>query len=125
MTRRWILVDAVIVILFVAIGRHNHHHGDSLAGIITTTWPFGVGLVIGWILVTFRRQDGASMAAGVEVWIATVALGMTVRVLAGQGTAFAFIVVALVFLGALMLGSRFVRAKLHRGSERPRRGGRE
>jgi hypothetical protein len=33
---------------------------------------------------------------------------MTLRVLAGQGTAFAFIVVALVFLGLFQLGWRLV-----------------
>lgn len=36
----------------------------------------------------------------------TVAVGMVVRVLAGQGTALAFVVVALAFLGALMAGGR-------------------
>jgi hypothetical protein len=35
---------------------------------------------------------------------------MVLRVLFGQGTAFAFIIVALAFLGALMLGLRFVTA---------------
>ena len=33
---------------------------------------------------------------------------MVLRVIAGQGTAFAFIVVALVFLGLFMLGWRLV-----------------
>jgi hypothetical protein len=42
------------------------------------------------------------------VWLATVAVGMTLRVLAGQGTAFAFILVALAFLGLFQLGWRLV-----------------
>jgi hypothetical protein len=79
---------------------------------VSTTWPFAVGLAVGWLIVLVRRQDGASLGAGVEAWLATVALGMILRVIAGQGTAFAFIVVALVFLGALMLGPRFVRSRL-------------
>lgn len=112
MTRRWMTIDVFVVLLFVGIGRSTHHHGDSLSGMVSTTWPFAVGLAIGWLIVLVRRQDGVSLRAGVEVWLATVALGMILRVVAGQGTAFAFIVVALVFLGALMLGLRLVVSRL-------------
>jgi hypothetical protein len=112
MTRRWIVIDILVVLLFVGIGRSSHHHGESLSGMASTTWPFGVGLAIGWIIVLVRRQNGVSLGAGVEVWLATVALGMSLRVIAGQGIAFAFVVVALVFLGALMLGLRIVRLRL-------------
>ena len=111
MTRRWIVIDMFVVLLFVGIGRSNHHHGDNLSGMVSTTWPFAIGLAIGWLIVLVRRQNGVSLGAGVEVWLATVALGMILRVIAGQGTAFAFIVVALVFLGALMLGLRLVRSR--------------
>jgi hypothetical protein len=111
MTRRWIVIDMFVVLLFVGIGRSNHHHGDNLSGMVSTTWPFAIGLAIGWLIVLVRRQNGVSLGAGVEVWLATVGLGMILRVIAGQGTAFAFIVVALVFLGALMLGLRLVRSR--------------
>jgi hypothetical protein len=37
-----------------------------------------------------------------------VALGMTFRVISGQGTAVAFIVVALAFLGLFLLGWRIL-----------------
>jgi len=115
MTRRWIVVDILVVLLFVGIGRSNHHHVVSLSGMASTTWPFAAGLAIGWLIVLVRRQNGVSLGAGVEVWLATVAVGMILRVIAGQGTAFAFILVALGFLGALMLGLRLVRARLTRG----------
>ena len=45
-------------------------------------------------------------AAGIAAWLGAVAVGMVLRVIAGQGTAIAFIVVALVFLGLFMLGWR-------------------
>ncbi len=41
-------------------------------------------------------------------WLATVAVGMTLRVIAGQGTAVAFIAVALGFLGLFLLGWRLL-----------------
>ena len=43
----------------------------------------------------FWRQPTALVPTGVGVWLGTVAVGMALRVLAGQGTAFAFILVAL------------------------------
>ena len=47
-------------------------------------------------------------------WLGAVALGMVLRVVSGQGTAFAFIVVALAFLGLFLLGWRML-AGLRRG----------
>ena len=112
MARRWILIDILIVVVFVGIGRANHHHGENLAGLASTTWPFAVGLAIGWLVVLARHQSGVSLGAGTEIWLSTVAFGMILRVIAGQGTAFAFVVVALAFLGALMLGLRLVFSRL-------------
>jgi hypothetical protein len=114
MARSWIVVDVLVLLLFVVIGRANHHHALSLSGMASTTWPFAVGLGVGWLIVLARHQRGVSLAAGVEVWIATVALGMILRVIAGQGTAFAFILVALGFLGALLLGLRLLYGALTR-----------
>jgi hypothetical protein len=42
------------------------------------------------------------------VWVATVVVGLALRHLVGQGTAPAFVVVAAVVLGLLLLGSRLV-----------------
>jgi FtsH-binding integral membrane protein len=52
--------------------------------------------------------------AGAGAWLGTVVLGMVLRVVAGQGTAVAFVVVALVFLGLFLLGWR-VLARLRFG----------
>jgi len=110
MNRVWIAVDVIVVLVFVGIGRSSHHHGLRLAGFLSTTWPFAVGLGLAWLYLTLRRVDGASRRGGVTVWLSTVAVGMVLRVLFGQGTAFAFIIVALAFLGALMLGLRLLAA---------------
>ncbi|HVA52884.1 MAG TPA: DUF3054 domain-containing protein [Acidimicrobiales bacterium] len=119
MNRVWIVVDVLIVLLFVGIGRSSHHHAFSVSGFLSTTWPFAVGLGLGWSYLMFRRRDGASTRGGVVVWLCTVVVGMVLRVLFGQGTAFAFILVALGFLGALMLGLRMVATRYLRR----RRGG--
>jgi len=46
--------------------------------------------------------------SGVAAWLGAVGLGMALRVVAGQGTAVAFIFVALAFLGLFLLGWRLV-----------------
>jgi hypothetical protein len=109
----WVM-DLVAVLVFVGIGRAVHTDGLTVAGLASTAWPFLSGLVAGWLVVVVRRNDVTSLGGGVPVWISTVALGMVLRVVAGQGTAVAFVVVALGFLGATMLGWRALLAGARR-----------
>ena len=48
----------------------------------------------------------ALVPTGVGVWAGTVIGGQLLRVISGQGTALAFIVVSLLFLGLFLLGWR-------------------
>jgi hypothetical protein len=99
-------LDAVCVLLFVVIGRASHVRGESLAGITSTAWPFLAGLALGWLAARAWRRPLGLAPAGVGAWLGTVALGMALRVVSGQGTAFAFVLVALAFLGLFLLGWR-------------------
>jgi hypothetical protein len=108
--RLTVALDLAAVLLFVGIGRHVHAHGLTLAGLASTAWPFLSGLAIGWLVLAARGQRGASFGGGLPVWLSTVAIGMALRVVSGQGTAFAFVLVALGFLGATMLGGRALLA---------------
>ncbi len=100
------LIDLVAVVVFVAIGRARHHHGDALRGLVSTSWPFALGLAVAWLILKRRSRRGLGLRDGAFVVVVTVAVGMVARVLAGQGTAFAFILVALAFLGLAMEGWR-------------------
>ena len=102
----WLVWDIVAILVFVAIGRNVHDHGVRLGGMTRTSWPFLVGLVIAWWLVRRRHWDGGGVVAGLVVLTTTVVVGMALRVISGQGSAVAFIVVAILFLGALMVGPR-------------------
>ena len=108
------VLDVCCVVIFVVIGRASHAKGESLAGIASTSWPFLCGLAAGWALSRAWRHPLAVRPAGIVTWLTTVALGMIVRVVAGQGTAVAFIIVALAFLGLLLLGWRLVAALVTR-----------
>src|SRR5947209_19856691 len=94
-----VVLDCCCVLVFVAIGRASHTKGESLAGIASTAWPFLAGLAGGWLAARAWRRPYLLWPAGVGAWLGAVALGMVLRVVSGQGTAIAFVVVALVFLG--------------------------
>jgi Protein of unknown function (DUF3054) len=114
-------IDLAAVLLFVAIGRHVHAHGLSVSGMASTAWPFLSGLGAGWIAVAVSRRDATSVPGGLVVCVSTVALGMVLRVISGQGTAAAFVFVTLGFLAAVMLSWRLLLAHAQRRS-RVRRG---
>jgi hypothetical protein len=103
-----LLADCCCVLAFVVIGRASHVKGESLAGIASTAWPFLAGLACGWVAARGWRRPLRLAPAGVGAWLGTVAVGMVLRVVSGQGTAFAFVLVALGFLGLFLLGWRLV-----------------
>jgi hypothetical protein len=114
-------LDFIVILIFVAIGRSVHDHGVKISGLASTTWPFLTGAIVGWTLLVSKGRALTSPRSGFVVVLSTVAIGMVLRVVAGQGTAVAFIVVAIVFLGAMMLGWRYAIAGVERvRSTRPK-----
>ena len=103
-----VILDCCCVLLFVIIGRASHTKGESLAGIASTAWPFLAGLAGGWRAGRAWRRPFPLWPAGVSAWLGTAGLGMVFRVVSGQGTAAAFIGVALAFLGLFLLGWRLL-----------------
>ena len=112
--RVWITIDVAIVVLFVGVGRSVHDHGVNVMGMASTTWPFAVGLAIGWLVPVAHRRSGASVIDGLRVCLVAVPVGMILRVVSGQGIAAAFVLVAFGFLGATMLGWRMLHAGVQR-----------
>jgi hypothetical protein len=102
------MLDVACILAFVAIGRSSHAHGVTVTGVAGTSWPFLAGAALGWAAGRAWRSPAVVAPVGVVVWISCVGVGMALRVVAGQGTATAFVVVALVFLGSAMLGWRWL-----------------
>jgi hypothetical protein len=102
------MADVACVLLFVVIGRANHGHGETVGGVASTAWPFLAGLAVGWLVALVWRRPAALVPSGVAAWLGTVVAGMVLRVVAGQGTAVSFIIVALSFLGLFLLGWRLL-----------------
>lgn len=113
------VLDFCCVLAFVVIGRASHHDGETLVGVAGTLWPFVAGLAAGWLASRAWRRPAAFVPSGVAAWLGTVAVGMALRVAAGQGTAFAFILVALAFLCLFIIGWRALAALSVRLASRP------
>lgn len=106
--------DVVCVLMFCAIGRRSHAEGVTLTGVAATAWPFLAGTAVGWLVSRGWRRPTAPTPTGVIVWIATVAVGILLRKVSGQGVAVSFIVVASTVTAVLLLGWRLVM-RLTRG----------
>lgn len=119
-----VVLDVVAVLAFVLAGRRTHASGVDAAGLVGTAWPFLVALCAGWVLARAWRSPAAVLRTGVPVWLVTVALGMLLRRVTGDGTAVAFVLVATAVLAVLLLGWRAVAAALAANAmRRARRGG--
>ena len=107
------VVDLILVIVFVLIGRSSHDE-NPISGALVTLWPFAAGLVAGWLAARVWRRPLAIWPTGVTVWIVTVAVGMGLRVASGQGVQFSFVIVASVVLGVFLVGWRGVAVPIRR-----------
>lgn len=111
-----VVVDAVLVLIFAVIGRASHD--ESPAGFLLTAWPFLVALIVGHALAALlpgRPRRPWSVLWGVVVWVVTVAGGMLLRLAAGDTAQLAFVIVATLTLGVLLVGWRAVTALVRRG----------
>ncbi len=115
-------VDVVFVLLFVVIGRISHDEVFAPADFAQTLWPFLLALAIGWaftyvLAALLGHEPGRARTfaaervfpAGVIIWIATVAVGMTARdLLTDKGVEVSFVVVATIALGVFLIGWRAI-----------------
>ena len=107
-------LDAVLVIVFAVIGRASHAEDLTLSGVAQTTWPFLVGLLLGWLLTRAWQHPFAVRRAGIGIWALTVVTGMLLRGVSDQGVPVAFVVVASVVLLVFLVGWRAVVALVRR-----------
>lgn len=106
--------DALLILLFAAIGRDAHQRGEIITGVFATAWPFLAGAAVAWFALRLWRAPLALWPAGVGVWLGTVVVGMLLRAVTGQVVVLPFVIVALISLGVFLLGYRLATAGVRR-----------
>ena len=104
-----LLGDIVCILLFSLGGHQSHEASTSQLVTLRIAWPFVVGCLVGWAVLTVRSWTAyAIRPAGLTVLAATYVLGLLLRVASGRGISGGFPIVTLVFLLLTMLGWRLV-----------------
>lgn len=107
-----VVVDAALIVLFAAMGRRAHEEGSAIGGTLTVAAPFLIGYAVGAVALRLDRAP-FQVRRGAMVWGAGVVLGLVLRgAVFGRGLAPAFVVVAIVTTGVLLVGWRSVLARL-------------
>jgi hypothetical protein len=109
-------IDAALVLVFAVTGRASH--GEDVLGVLTTWWPFLGGLTIGWLIMRAWHAPQRIVYTGLGVWLWTVAGGLLLRVVSGQGVQPSFIVVTAIVLGVFLVGWRGIAVLVRRARSR-------
>jgi hypothetical protein len=111
-----VVIDALLVAVFCAIGRLSHAEGvfNDIPGLLNTTWPFLVALLAAHAVMLIRRTSADRMLPGTVIWAVTVVVGLVLRAVGGQGTALPFMLVATLTLALFLIGWRAVIALARR-----------
>ncbi|MCT1602673.1 DUF3054 domain-containing protein [Kocuria sp. p3-SID1433] len=104
----WFALDAALVCLFGAIGKSSHD--GSAWQFFDASWPFLVGLGLGWLAVAFLRRPGRELISGLIIWVLTVLGGAVLRVASGDGAPASFLIVTASVLLVFLLGWRLIAA---------------
>lgn len=111
-----IVIDAALVVVFCVLGGLSHSVGepDAVARIVFSIWPFLAALIVVHAVALATNVDASRVVPGALVWLVTFGGGMALRALTGQGTAWAFVIVAAVTLAVFLIGWRLINAVVQR-----------
>ena len=104
-------IDVLAVLVFVAIGRRSHDEaGNVVAGALGVAAPFLIAAALGWFIARAWREP-FGIRSGALIWVSTVAIGLLLRrFVFDRGTATAFVIVATITLGIMIVGWRALAA---------------
>lgn len=104
--------DIAAIGIFALLARIAHRSEEmplTVGGWLSTTWPFALGVLLGWAVVLLTGKDGRRLGGGVMIWLITVIVGLSIwGVKHGQAPHWSFMIVAGSMSALLMLGWRGV-----------------
>jgi hypothetical protein len=114
-----LLLDAVILVIFAAVGRRTHAEGSAISGTLLVAAPFLLAWLAAALVVRLPREPKSASRA-LRAWAIALPVALLLRSLVfGRGIAPGFVVVALVFTLATLVGWRLVcEAYARRRSDR-------
>ena len=106
-----VITDAVLIVVFAAVGRRTHDEGSAIGQTLVIAAPFLIGYALAAAALRLDR-DPLSTRRAIPVWLAGIAVGLALRgTVFDRGLAPAFVVVAFLTTGLLLLGWRSVVAR--------------
>ena len=105
--RRWFwVIDAFVVLSFVAIGRDSHGFNSDFGDIVKVAAPFLIALTLG--IVVFKAWTRpVAWLTGLALASTTLIVGMLLRrMIFDRGTATVFVLLTAAWLFGLMIGWR-------------------
>lgn len=104
-----IATDAILVLLFAALGALSHYGKVDLFLLFQIAWPFLAGLVLAHMTLRYWKVDFAKVFPHALFLTAiTVSSAMLIRTFLATGTATAFIVVAFAVNTIFLVGWRLL-----------------
>ena len=98
-------IDALAILAFATFGRRSHQEGVSIAGVLSVAWPFLVGWAVG-ATATGLWRDPRSPVLATRAFAVALPVAFALRAVSGRGLAIAFVIVAVVTTGLLLVGRR-------------------
>ncbi len=102
-----VVADLCALAVYVAVGRASHDESLSAAGLLTTAWPFVIGLAGGYLGAAMVDWPLTSLRGGAVITGKCLIIGLVLRYgVQREGTPFSFILVTVLVLTVLMQGWR-------------------
>lgn len=100
--------DIIAIAIFAILARFAHPPVTP-GGIVDAFWPWAVGAVIGWAILTWLLKTTNIWAQGLTVWASAIIFGMILWALVNSSLPhYSFLIVAITMSGLMLFGRRAV-----------------
>jgi hypothetical protein len=109
------VLDGLCIVVFILLGRDQHHLGGGATWFLTVLWPLATGWIVGALATRLytRTENGWARLAG-TIAVAVVIGGVLRGAFTDRPTFSTFTVVETVFLAATTFAWRMLRLAVAR-----------